>query len=672
MAQIFHVQASALLEEMLYLCIWRYCYNPTISMIHNQPKISVIVAVYNAEKTLKRCVDSLLAQTFVNFEVLLIDDGSTDNSGGICDEYAERDKRLRVFHQENRGVACVRQKGIEEAWGRYSIHVDADDWADPTMLYELYAEAIRSDADMVLCDYHEESTEGSLYKTQESGSASPDTIIKEILSGKLMGVLWNKLIKHELYTKYNIHFLPGINHCEDVLVCTRLLLNNISVAYLPAAYYHYDTRNMSSITRNYTEATYCMRKRYIEVLQSILPVEYNSSIEENILQVKVGAFVNGCMTAKEYREYHPMPLSRILASDHSPRIKVAFALANLGMFGVGKWFYKTYSRVRKKGTRYLLLWGDHELNAGPSNVHRSLITHSQGELRYVRNHHKLARYIELIWKCIMADVVILPSFSTTRDVKLIRALCRKVVCISHGCLKIETVINSRADTKERVEKDERTAFAAARVIVCVSEKHMLILSEQYPEFAKKMTFVNNGVDISPRRYVEKNMRTIAVSGGNRNIKNNVYVCKAVQLLNDAGYHCKVKIFGRNYPECEDLSKYPCAEYMGQLNKEEYYERLDEIALFVVASELESFGLVVADALNCHCSILMSHNIGAASIMQTREEDFVNNPRNINELADRIQHLLEYPNAERLLNSVNVQECSEEESWKKMKAICYSV
>ncbi len=638
----------------------------------NHPKISIIVAVYNVEKYLRRCIDSLLAQTFVDFEVVLIDDGSTDSSGWICDEYAERESRLRVFHQPNSGVASARQKGTDEARGRYSIHVDPDDWVKPTMLEEMYVEALEKNSDMVMCDYYEVANDKFNYKAQKPQLLAPGQIIKDILSGRLLGSLCNKLIKHELYEKYSIRFAPEINHCEDVLVCMHLLLNNISVDYLPAAYYYYDIRNMSSITRNYTEATYCMRKRYLEALQSILPAEYNSCIEENILQVKVGAFVNGCMTAEEYRVYYPMPLTRILVSGHSPRIKVAFALANLGMFGVGKWFYKTYSRVRKKGTRYLLLWGDHELNAGPSNVHRSLITHSQGELRYVRNHHKLARYIELIWKCIMADVVILPSFSTTRDVKLIRALCRKVVCISHGCLKIETVINSRADTKERVEKDERTAFAAAKVIVCVSEKHMLILSEQYPEFAKKMTFVNNGVDISPRRYVEKNMRTIAVSGGNRNIKNNVYVCKAVQLLNDAGYHCKVKIFGRNYPECEDLSKYPCAEYMGQLNKEEYYERLDEIALFVVASELEPFGLVVADALNCHCSILMSHNIGAASIMQTREEDFVNNPRNINELADRIRHLLEYPNAERLLNSVNVQECSEEESWKKMKAICYSV
>ncbi len=638
----------------------------------HRPEISIIVAVYNAEKTLKRCVDSLLAQTFEHFEVLLIDDGSTDNSGALCDHYAARDARCRVMHQSNGGVASVRQKGIEEASGRYSIHVDADDWADPTMLAELYAEAERGNADIVLCDYHEETAKGCLYRVQKPSSTAPSTIIKEILSGKLMGVLWNKLIRHELYAKYDVHFVPGINHCEDVLVCSQLLLNDISVAYLPAAFYHYDTRNMSSITRNYTEATYRMRKRYIEALQSILPAKYSSCIEESILQVKVGAFVNGYMTAKEYRAYHPLPLRRILASGHSPRIKVAFALANMGLYGLGEWFYKAYSKARKRDARYLLFWGDHELNAGPSNVHRSLITHSQGELHYAKSRNKIARYIELIWKCIRADVVVTPSFSMPRDIKLMRTLCRKLVCLSHGCLKLEAVINNKEHMKEQIERGERAAFAAAKSIVCVSERHMQLMRTQYPEFADKMTFVNNGVEIAPRSAVKKHPYTIAVSGGNRTIKNNAYVCRAVQQLNEAGHQCKVYIFGRNNPECEDLSRYACAEFMGQLDKAEYYERLDEIALFVIASELEPFGLVVADALNCHCSILMSHNVGAAGIMQTCEEDFVDNPHDTAELARCIQHLMEHPNAERLLSSVDVHECSESMAWEKMKNLCYSI
>ena len=639
-----------------------------------QPKVSIIVAVYNAEKTLKRCIDSLLVQSFTDFEVLLINDGSTDESEGICNYYAAKDERFRVFHRENQGVASARQKGIDEAKGLYSIHVDSDDWVEPSMLSELYETAISSDVDVVLCDYYEDNGTTSIYREQYPEELSGDGLIRAILKGQLMGVLWNKLVRHELYKMYNACFVPGINHCEDVLMCMQLLLHDIKVSYAHNAFYHYDTTGTDSITRNYTVSTYDMRKRYIGALQSILPSSYQEHIDWAALQVKVGAFVNGVMTSREYKAYYPLTLKRILTSNHSPRIKVAFALANMGLFGIGKWFYRTYSALTTKKHRHrnILFWGDHQLNAGPSNVHRSLITHSSGELHYVKSHKKIVRYIELIWRCIKADVVIIPSFISSQDIRLIRMLCKKLVCISHGCLKQECVINNQRDRQERAEEAERLAFSSSKVVVCVSARHMQVLQSQYPEFAEKMTFVNNGVKISPRSHVAKIPYTIAVSGGNRNIKNNEYVCKAVQLLNDSGFTCKVNIFGRNYPECEDLTKFSCAEYMGQLERGEYYKRLDEIALFVIASELEPFGLVVADALNCHCSLLMSHNVGASAIMQTCSEDYVENPRDVDELARCIRHLLEHPNAERLLASVDVEECSEMKAWEKLKVICYNV
>ena len=103
-----------------------------------QPAVSVIVPVYKAENYLCHCVDSLLAQTFPDFEILLIDDGSPDHSGDICDEYARKDSRVRVFHKENEGVSSTRQCGIDNAKGEYTIHADPDDWVEPDMLEELY------------------------------------------------------------------------------------------------------------------------------------------------------------------------------------------------------------------------------------------------------------------------------------------------------------------------------------------------------------------------------------------------------------------------------------------------------------------------------------------------------------------------------------------------------
>lgn len=110
----------------------------------NLPKISIIVPVYKAETYLHRCVDSILAQTFTDWELILVDDGSPDQSGKICDEYAKKDQRVKVIHKENGGVSSARQRGLDESVGEYTIHADPDDWVEPEMLDELYNPQIRN------------------------------------------------------------------------------------------------------------------------------------------------------------------------------------------------------------------------------------------------------------------------------------------------------------------------------------------------------------------------------------------------------------------------------------------------------------------------------------------------------------------------------------------------
>jgi glycosyltransferase involved in cell wall biosynthesis len=175
----------------------------------NTPLVSVIVPVYKAEAYLHKCVDSLLAQTMTDFEVLLIDDGSPDRSGAICDEYAAKDSRIRVFHKENGGVASARQVGIENVRGEYTIHADPDDWVEPTMLEELYAKAKEDDADMVICDYYEERVDSQKYIKQNlTDDLSSKTLLGLLLGQKLHGSLWNKLIKIDKIKEYKL-FLPN-------------------------------------------------------------------------------------------------------------------------------------------------------------------------------------------------------------------------------------------------------------------------------------------------------------------------------------------------------------------------------------------------------------------------------------------------------------------------------
>ena len=143
------------------------------------PKVSVIIPIYKAEAYLKKCLDSLLVQTFKDFELLLIDDGSPDKSGEICDYYVKTDSRIRVFHKENGGVSSARQYGIDNAFGEYTIHVDPDDWVEPNMLEELYAKAKTNDADMLICDYYEDYIDKSIYIKQKPSSLNSDIVLKE-------------------------------------------------------------------------------------------------------------------------------------------------------------------------------------------------------------------------------------------------------------------------------------------------------------------------------------------------------------------------------------------------------------------------------------------------------------------------------------------------------------
>ena len=182
------------------------------------PLISVIVPIYNAENYLHRCLDSILAQTLTDFELILVNDGSTDCSGKICDEYALKDNRIKVIHKSNGGVASARQMGVDNALGNYTIHADPDDWVEPTMLEELYKKAIEKDADMVICDFYVQTCNTCITRTQRISEESSDATLLALLSHKLHGSLWNKQIRLECYKKFNIRFLEGLNFCEDYLV----------------------------------------------------------------------------------------------------------------------------------------------------------------------------------------------------------------------------------------------------------------------------------------------------------------------------------------------------------------------------------------------------------------------------------------------------------------------
>lgn len=207
------------------------------------------MTAYNAAGSIARCMESILAQSFRDFELLILNDGSTDGTEEVIGRYD--DPRIRYFCHPNQGVAFTRQKGLDLAEGRFSIFVDSDDWIEADMLEGMHRKQEETDADMVLCDLVEEFGSRTVYKRQNPGTTDSRTVQYKLLNELHAGMV-NKLIRHSLYSRYDIRFLSGVNCCEDQLLLIRLLAAPLKVAYVEKAYYHYDKSiNADSITNRW-------------------------------------------------------------------------------------------------------------------------------------------------------------------------------------------------------------------------------------------------------------------------------------------------------------------------------------------------------------------------------------------------------------------------------------
>lgn len=202
------------------------------------PRISVIVAVYCAEKTLQTCLKSLNNQTFNDYEVILVDDGSTDLSGLICDDYARNRSNVIVVHKKNEGVGSARQCGLENASGDYLIHIDPDDWIEPNTLEEMYSCAVLNSSDMVICDFVFHNQGKLTYISQKPKSMNHAEIMRDFFFD-LHGSCCNKLIKRECFVSNKLRFPSNMVVWEDLFVCVCLTLNPIRVSHIPRAFYHY-------------------------------------------------------------------------------------------------------------------------------------------------------------------------------------------------------------------------------------------------------------------------------------------------------------------------------------------------------------------------------------------------------------------------------------------------
>ena len=211
------------------------------------PRVSVIVAVYNAGKTISRCIDSLRGQSLHDIEIILIDDGSTDSSASICDSYAEKDSRIKVWHKENEGVSKTRQKGIDNATGEYIVFLDSDDYVDLTMYEKLYRKAEEDNADIVCCDILRLENKGTrIYDHHIISSFEHDSFLEGLLD-MLFGSMCNRIIRRSLFEEFQVRFNPEISYGEDKLALVELFSKaynagkRFKISYVPETLLYYDT-----------------------------------------------------------------------------------------------------------------------------------------------------------------------------------------------------------------------------------------------------------------------------------------------------------------------------------------------------------------------------------------------------------------------------------------------
>lgn len=204
--------------------------------------ISAIIPVYNVETYLGPCIESVINQTYINLEIILIDDGSTDCSGYICDQFAQKDERIVVIHQQNEGIAAARNRGVRQARGTYLFWVDSDDYVSPQIVEELYNNLLSNNADMSICNYTQGSERAYQFKSQEGNielfgyEKGLNYIYKSHKFSFIMAASWAKLIKKSLYDGLEY---PVGKIFEDIYISHKLIGNCNTIVYTDKIMYYY-------------------------------------------------------------------------------------------------------------------------------------------------------------------------------------------------------------------------------------------------------------------------------------------------------------------------------------------------------------------------------------------------------------------------------------------------
>ena len=310
-------------------------------------KVSVIIPVYNVERFIVRCACTLFQQTLKSIEFIFVDDCSPDNSieilKGIIDKFPSRKLSTKIIrHKTNKGLPAARNTGLQIANGEYIYHCDSDDYVEPTMLETLYNKAMKTEADLVWCDWYLSFQRNERYMHQPTYETAKEAL-KGMLSGMMKYNVWNKLIKRSIYENHNIRFPEGHAMGEDMTMI-RLAACVNTVAYVSQAFYHYIRINTTAYTQNMNEKHLSDIQFNVNETLDFLDEHYNEDLQSEIAYFKLNIKLPFLITndKKQYKlwsEWYPEANNYILSNKNlSQHSKILQWMAAKGQFWYA-WFY---------------------------------------------------------------------------------------------------------------------------------------------------------------------------------------------------------------------------------------------------------------------------------------------------------------------------------------------
>lgn len=303
-------------------------------MCSNKPEISIIVCIYNAEKFLRRCLDSLRNQTMSDFEVLAVDDGSTDGSGDICMEYAAYDCRFRHIPRNNGGANAARATGLQYARGRYICFVDSDDYIEPDYLIRLHDAITAHNADIAICGYVEEYAGYSVERPESRDFFA----------------FWNKIFRREVFDGLT---LPSIPYAEDILVFAQIYDRKPKIVSITDILYHWiQNENAERLSLSFSKGKY--RKGMMALAETGKLIRDRNTYEEfRMIFTTLYAFkcvVFDVFTPREFRKEFKGCLGMFMRSRQPARRKLMLLTHYIGLSEPLRYARNIYVRHLKKLT----------------------------------------------------------------------------------------------------------------------------------------------------------------------------------------------------------------------------------------------------------------------------------------------------------------------------------